>query len=74
MTDPTPAPGGTGFGKLYAGTTASVLAGAITTVIIAIINGIDPSYHMTDLLQGSIQTLVSAAITAIAIYAAPHGA
>lgn len=76
MTDTSTAPlsgGAPSYGKLVAGTTASLIGGALTTVVVAVINAIDPSYHITDTLQGAIQTLVTICVTAAAIYFTPHG-
>lgn len=76
MTDANAAPlsgSAPGYGKLVAGTTASLVGGALTTVVVSLINAIDPSYHMTDTLQGAIQTLVTLCVTAGAIFLTPHG-
>lgn len=76
MTDQSQSPlaaSGSGYNKLAAGSTASLVGGALTTVVIALVNGLDPGYHMTDALQGAIQTLVTLAVTAGAIYLVPHG-
>jgi hypothetical protein len=62
-----------GLNKMYAAGGASVIAGALTTVVVAIINGIDPSYHMTDTLQGAIETLVTTGLAMGAVYLTPHG-
>lgn len=72
MTDLAPLNPSTSLNKAYAGGGAVMVAGALTTVTVAIINGIDPSYHMTDVLQGSIQTLFTLACTFGAIYFTPH--
>lgn len=58
--------------KMFAAGGASTIAGALTTVIIGVINGLDPSYHMTDTLQGAITTLVTAALAMLAVYLTPH--
>jgi hypothetical protein len=58
--------------KMYAAGGASVIAGALTTVIVAIINGIDPSYHMDATLQGAIETLVTTGLSMLAVYFTPH--
>jgi hypothetical protein len=74
MSDPNAAPLNPAavYGKLIAGTSASVLGGALTTLICGIIAGIDPSYQMTNAMQGAIQTLDTGLITGLAIYLAPH--
>jgi hypothetical protein len=74
MNDPALAPVGAqnNYNKLIAGSTASGLAGAVTTVVMSIIAGAWPTYVMAPSLQGAIQTLVTVAVTAAAIYITPH--
>jgi hypothetical protein len=60
------------YNKLIAGSTASLVGGALTTVLESLVGAIDPSYVMTAPLQGAIQTLVTLAVTAGAIYLTPH--
>lgn len=60
------------YNKLIAGSTASLVGGAVTTVVLAVIAAAWPAYIMSLPLQGAIQTLVTVATTAAAIFLTPH--
>ena len=72
MSDTAPVGAVNNYNKLISGTVSSGLAGSLTTVLESIISAAWPSYVMSAPLQGAIQTLITAAVTAAAIYLTPH--
>lgn len=74
MVDPAAAPlnQGASLNKAYSAGGSTLLAGALTTVVISIINGVDPSFHISNELAGAIQTLLTAACGVGAVYFTPH--
>jgi hypothetical protein len=54
----------------YSKVTMAALAGAVVTILAAVMHGIWPNYTMTPELNSAVQTV----ITAVAVYLAPANA
>lgn len=72
MADPGAAPPPVSAAKAYSAGGSTLLAGALTTVIISVINGVDPSFHISNELSGAIQTLLTAACGMGAVWFTPQ--